>query len=65
MNWKIVIIPYILIALWLAFSFYLTVSKGIAGIAIGPVFMAYGIAALIAYTAILGVSALIRKILKK
>lgn len=65
MKSKLIFIPYVLILIWIIFSVYTTLSNGLVGVIIGPVFIAYGIAALIGYTIILGIVFIVKKLFRK
>ena len=65
-KWKILLlIPYLLIAVWIAF-WWLSVEKlGFAAIVLVPLFTLFGIAAAVIYTAVLGVALLVRWLTKR
>ncbi len=67
--WKIlVLIPYILVAIWIGFWFADLLrggSFGIVGIILYPLFILYGIFAAVIYSVILGIALLIRWLVKR
>jgi hypothetical protein len=64
-KWKIlVLVPYILIALWIIYWLAALPELGFAFI-LAAVFILYGIEALILYTVILGAALLVRWFIKK